>query len=87
MNYKHNAFHQVNVRVWGFLGSRNAVGYLGPANRTDDVSKNRDLIKDTYRNVGAEARYVWKYYIKKVFRLYWLADVFIKAKQNAGLWR
>ncbi len=65
MNYKHNAFHQVNVRVWGFLGSRNAVGYLGPANRTDDLSKNRDLIKDTYRNIGVEARYVWKYYIKK----------------------
>jgi Fe(3+) dicitrate transport protein len=65
LNYKHNAFHQVNVRVWGFMGSRNAVGYLGPANRTDDVSTNRDLLKDAYRNLGAEARYVWKYYIKK----------------------
>lgn len=64
-NYKHNAFHQVNARVWGFLGSRNAVGYLGPANRMDDESKTRDLLLDRYRNLGAEARYLWKYYIKK----------------------
>ncbi|MBK7148284.1 MAG: TonB-dependent receptor [Bacteroidetes bacterium] len=64
-NYKHNAFHQVNVRVWGFLGSRSAVGYLGPANRVDDESKNRDLISDKYKNLGAEARYLWKYYVQK----------------------
>lgn len=65
INYKHNVFHQFNLRLWGFLGARNAVGYLGPANRMDDVSKNRDLIKDSYSNLGAEARYVWKYYIRK----------------------
>lgn len=64
-SYKHNAFHQLNVRVWGFIGSRNAVGYLGPANRIDDENKNRDLIADKYKNLGAEARYLWKYYIKK----------------------
>lgn len=65
LNYKHNAFHQFDLRTWGFIGSRYAVGFLGPANRVDDVSKNRDLIKDNYRNFGAEARYLWKYYIKK----------------------
>lgn len=65
VNYKHNAFHQLNARVWGFIGSRYAVGYLGPANRIDDISKNRDLIKDNYRNLGIELRYMWKYYLKK----------------------
>lgn len=65
LNYRHSVFHQVNVRVWGFLGSRDAVGFLGPANRADDATRNRDLITDKYRNIGAEARYVWKYYIKK----------------------
>lgn len=64
-NYKHNAFHQVNLRAWGFLGSRSAVGYLGSANRIDDATRNRDLLKDQYKNFGAEARYVWKYYIRK----------------------
>lgn len=65
LNYKHNAFHQFNIRAWGFLGSRNAMGYLAPANRIDDLTQNRDLIKDAYKNGGIEGRYVWKYYIKK----------------------
>jgi Fe(3+) dicitrate transport protein len=65
LNYKYNNFHQFNLRTWGFLGSRYAVGNLSAANRVDDISKNRDLIKDRYKNLGVEARYVWKYYIKK----------------------
>jgi Fe(3+) dicitrate transport protein len=65
LDYKHNAFHRFNVRAWGFIGGRNAVGYLGPANRIDDVTQNRDFIKDNYRNLGVEARYVFKYYLGK----------------------
>lgn len=65
LNYKHNAYHLFNFRTWGFLGSRDAVGYLGPANRFDDTTSARDLIKDKYKNFGAEARYVWKYYLGK----------------------
>lgn len=65
LNYKHSAFHIFNFRTWGFLGSRNAVGYLGPANRADDITTNRDLIKDKYKNFGAEARYIWKYFLGK----------------------
>lgn len=64
-NYKKSAFHQLNFRWWGFLGARNAVGFLQPSNRMDDITQNRDLIKDHYKNMGAEARYVWKYYIKE----------------------
>jgi Fe(3+) dicitrate transport protein len=65
LDYKHNAFHRFNIRAWGFMGSRHAVGYLGPANRVDDVTQNRDFIKDTYKNFGTEARYVFKYYLGK----------------------
>lgn len=64
LNYKHSIHHQVNVRVWGFLGSRDAVGYLGPANRADD-GRNRDLISDNYKNMGGELRYLWKYNLGK----------------------
>jgi len=74
VNYRHNAFHQMNVRAWGFLGSRDAVGYLGPANRQDDMARNRDLIKDKYRNLGVEARYIWKYYLKNSLSA-WLSGV------------
>jgi Fe(3+) dicitrate transport protein len=65
LDYRHNAYHRFNVRAWGFIGSRNAVGYLGPANRVDDVTQNRDFIKDNYRNFGTETRYVFKYYLGK----------------------
>ena len=64
LDYKHNAFHQLNLRAWGFLGGRNAIGNLSPANRVDDVTQPRDFIKDTYKNLAVEGRYVWKYYIK-----------------------
>ncbi len=64
LDYKHNAFHQLNLRAWGFMGGRNAIGNLSPANRVDDVSQPRDFIKDTYKNIAFEGRYVWKYYIK-----------------------
>lgn len=65
LDYKHNVFHQLNFRTWGFMGSRDAVGFLGPANRFDDETKNRDLLLDRYLNMGAEARYVFKYYLDK----------------------
>lgn len=65
LNYKHNIHHQFNFRAWGFLGGRNALGFLGTANRIDDVTLPRDFIKDQYKNLGAEARYLWKYYVGK----------------------
>lgn len=65
LNYKHNTYHQFNFRAWGFLGGRNALGYLGPTNRSDDISQARDFIKDEYKNFGSEARYLWKYYLGK----------------------
>jgi Fe(3+) dicitrate transport protein len=64
LDYRHSVYHRLNFRAWGFLGSRDALGFLGNINRVDDLTANRDLIKDQYRNFGAEARYVWKYYIK-----------------------
>lgn len=65
LDYKHNAFHRLNIRAWGFLGGRNAVGYHGPANRVDDMTMSRDFIKDKYKNFGTEARYMFKYYLGK----------------------
>lgn len=65
LNYKHSVHHQFNLRTWGFIGSRYALGFLGTTNRLDDVSQPRDLIKDHYKNFGTEARYLWKYYIGK----------------------
>lgn len=49
---------RLNVRAWGFLGSRDALGYVGDINRLDDLDAPRDLIHDEYRNLGAEVRYL-----------------------------
>jgi Fe(3+) dicitrate transport protein len=65
LNYKHNAFHTVSVKAWGFSGKRDALGFLAPANRADDLTQNRDFITDKYLNGGLEARYLWKYYMGK----------------------
>lgn len=65
LNYKYNAFHQVSVKAWGFSGKRDALGFLAPANRADDLTQNRDFITDKYLNGGLEARYLWKYYLGK----------------------
>jgi Fe(3+) dicitrate transport protein len=50
----------VNVSTFGLIGSRDAIGYLRFANRTDD-GLERDLLKDTYRNFGAENRNLFRY--------------------------
>jgi Fe(3+) dicitrate transport protein len=65
LNYRHSAFHQVSVKAWGFSGKRDALGFLAPANRADDLTQNRDFITDKYLNGGLEARYLWKYYTGK----------------------
>ncbi len=49
---------ELDLRAWGFLGSRDALGYVGDINRLDDRETPRDLIHDEYRNAGAELRYL-----------------------------
>ena len=51
-----------NTVLFGLIGSRNALGFLSYANRNDDL-RERDLIKDQYKNFGMESRYPlsWKY--------------------------
>ncbi len=49
-----------NTILFGLVGSRNALGFLSYANRADDL-KERDLIKDTYKNFGVESRVLYQY--------------------------
>jgi Fe(3+) dicitrate transport protein len=82
LNYKHSIRHQLNIRAWGFIGSRDALGFLGTTNRTDDITQNRDLISDKYKNFGTEARYMWKYFIGK-----YLSSCLIGARFYTGTTR
>lgn len=53
-----------NSVVFGLIGSRNALGFLSYANRNDDF-KERDLIKDKYKNIGLESRILYQYKLGK----------------------
>ncbi|MCU0431190.1 MAG: TonB-dependent receptor [Cytophagaceae bacterium] len=65
LDYKPTDQTRINIRTWGFLGDRKALGMLGNINRTDNDSIPRDLIVDFYKNIGTEARILHKYRIKK----------------------
>jgi Fe(3+) dicitrate transport protein len=58
--YKPTELWTVDVKTFGLLGARNAVGFLGNINRADPLTE-RDLLTDTFKNVGAEARVLHKY--------------------------
>ncbi len=51
----------LDVRAFGLLASRKALGYLGPPNRFDDPNSNRDLISGEFANIGSEVRYLQRY--------------------------
>lgn len=57
-NHRFDQRSELDLRTWGFLGSRDALGLVGDINRLDDPSAPRDLIHDAYRNAGAELRYL-----------------------------
>ena len=49
-----------NIRGFGLLASREALGILGQINRTDP-GQERDLIRGQFKNFGAEARFIKRY--------------------------
>lgn len=50
----------LNVRAFGLLAKREALGYLGQINRTDPLAE-RDLISGDFKNFGTEARLLKRY--------------------------
>src|SRR5690606_2803274 len=52
-----------NLLTFALSAGRDALGYLGRPDRTDDTSANRNLMRDAYRNFGAEARLIHRYLV------------------------
>ena len=46
-----------NTKLWMLRAGRDAVGFLGNIARVD-LGENRDLLRDTYKNIGHESRYI-----------------------------
>lgn len=61
LDYKINDRTKINWISFGLLAGRDALGFLGRADRTDDTTKNRDLLQDDYKNFGTEFRFLHRY--------------------------
>lgn len=59
--WKINDRTRLNVLVFGLSAGRDALGYLGRPDRTDDTSKYRNLLSDVYNNYGSEVRLLRRY--------------------------
>jgi Fe(3+) dicitrate transport protein len=63
LNYTFSPKTQLNIRNFGLLASRDAVGFLGNITRTDPGGM-RDLVSGTFKNIGNETRFLHRYKIK-----------------------
>ncbi len=65
MDYKITEQTKFNLNTFGLIARRDALGFLGRPDRIDDTSANRNLLRDNYRNFGAETRLLHRYKIKE----------------------
>ncbi|MCS6823920.1 MAG: TonB-dependent receptor [Cytophagaceae bacterium] len=72
LDYIINDNNRINLRNWGFLGNRIALGFLGNINRIDIPTNNRDMIWDDYKNLGSEGRFLTKYRLLSSKKSSWL---------------
>jgi Fe(3+) dicitrate transport protein len=64
LDYKINDRSKINIRNFGLLAGRDALGILSRINETDR-GQNRDLIADKYLNFGNETRFIHRYSLLK----------------------
>ncbi|MEM0542220.1 TonB-dependent receptor [Flavobacterium sp. j3] len=54
-----------NTKLFGLIGERNSVGFIGTPNVVDDLT-NRRVDRDLYENYGLENRNIYKYKLGKI---------------------
>lgn len=62
LDYKLTDQTKLNIRNFGLLASKDALGFLGLISRTDPMGE-RDLLKDNFKNFGNETRLLHRYYV------------------------
>ena len=61
IDYQFSSMTQLNIRTFGLISSRNALGNLVQIGVPDNPNENRSLIRDAFRNFGSEARLLHRY--------------------------
>jgi Fe(3+) dicitrate transport protein len=64
LNHTFSEKLQLDVRTFGLYGERNSVGFVSPVTNKDNNSY-RDVLRDTYMNIGAETRLLYNYTLFK----------------------
>ena len=59
--YQVNETAKISLIAFGLQAGRDALGFLGRPDRSDDTSANRTLLSDQYSNYGAELRFLQRY--------------------------
>lgn len=62
--YDFSSRSTLNIRAFGMMSSRYALGFLGKINQADPMG-NRELVAGDFKNMGVEARFMSKYSIKR----------------------
>jgi len=61
IDYQPNNYTEFNLKTFGLVGSRKALGNIERVDRFDDPQVNRNLLSDDYQNFGMEFRGIQKY--------------------------
>jgi Fe(3+) dicitrate transport protein len=67
MDYRLSERTKINVRNFGLLAQRDALGFMGKINRPDDITQPRLLLQDQFNNFGNETRLIHRYDLGKSF--------------------
>ncbi len=65
-NHEFDSSSSFNIRAFGLLAHRYAIGFRPNRVATIDNNSERDLLKGEFNNQGAEARYLKRYSIRKM---------------------
>jgi Fe(3+) dicitrate transport protein len=66
VDHKFSSTSEFNVRVFGLLANRYAVGFRPNRVAMEDDNSERDLIRGNFENWGTELRYLKRYEIKNI---------------------
>ncbi|MHC2993234.1 hypothetical protein OB13_17215 [Pontibacter sp. HJ8] len=67
LDYRVSDRTKVNVRNFGLLAQRDALGFMGRINRMDDTALPRTLLQDQFNNFGNETRLIHRYDLGNTF--------------------
>ena len=67
MDYRVSERTRINVRNFGLLAQRDALGFMGKINRPDDTTQPRLLLQDQFNNFGNETRLIHRYNVGQSF--------------------